>query len=94
MLVRPSPGLTIHCDDQAEVDRLWGTLEKNGGKPGPCGWIKDRFGLSWQIVPRVLDEMIKASDREAAGRAMQAMLKMGKLDIAALERAYENKPNA
>ena len=85
---------TIHCEDQAEVDRLWEALTKNGGSPGPCGWLKDRFGLSWQIVPRVLDEMMKASDREAAGRAMQAMMKMGKLDIAALQRAYENKPGA
>lgn len=85
---------TIHCEDQAEVDRLWAALEKDGGKPGPCGWIKDRFGLSWQIVPRVMDEMLSSSDQAAAGRAMQAMLKMGKLDIAALQRAYENKASA
>jgi predicted 3-demethylubiquinone-9 3-methyltransferase (glyoxalase superfamily) len=86
--------LTIHCEDQTEVDRLWEALAKDGGKPGPCGWIKDRFGLSWQIVPRVLDELLRAPDREAASRAMQAMMKMGKLDIAALKRAYENKPSA
>jgi predicted 3-demethylubiquinone-9 3-methyltransferase (glyoxalase superfamily) len=85
---------TIHCEDQAEVDRLWGALEKNGGKPGPCGWIKDRFGLSWQIVPRAMDEMMNSSDRAGAARAMQAMLKMGKLDLAALKRAYEGKPGA
>jgi len=84
---------TIHCDDQAEVDRLWETLSK-GGSPGPCGWIKDRFGLSWQIVPRVLEKLMKSPDREAAARAMQAMLKMGKLDIAALQRAAEGRPGA
>jgi predicted 3-demethylubiquinone-9 3-methyltransferase (glyoxalase superfamily) len=80
---------TINCEDQAEVDRLWEALTKDGGSPGPCGWLKDRFGLSWQIVPRAMDQMLKAPDREAAGRAMQAMLKMGKLDIAALQRAYD-----
>jgi predicted 3-demethylubiquinone-9 3-methyltransferase (glyoxalase superfamily) len=82
---------TINCEDQAEVDRLWETLTQGGGSPGPCGWLKDRFGLSWQIVPKALTEMIKDPNREAAGRAMQAMLKMGKIDIAALRRAYEGK---
>lgn len=80
---------TIDCEDQAEVDRLWAELSKDGGKPGPCGWIKDRFGLSWQIVPRALNRMIQDPNREAAARAMQAMLKMGKLDVAALQRAFD-----
>jgi predicted 3-demethylubiquinone-9 3-methyltransferase (glyoxalase superfamily) len=85
---------TIYCEDQAEVDRLWEALTQGGGSPRPCGWLKDRFGLSWQIVPRALPEMLGDANREAAGRAMQAMLKMGKLDIAALRRAYEAKPVA
>jgi len=85
---------TIDCENQAEVDRLWEALLKGGGSPGPCGWLKDRFGLSWQIVPRALTEMLTSPDKEAAGRAMQAMLKMGKLDIAALKSAYAGKPVA
>jgi predicted 3-demethylubiquinone-9 3-methyltransferase (glyoxalase superfamily) len=85
---------TIHCDDQAEVDRLWEALSKNGGSPGPCGWLKDRFGLSWQIVPRVLGDLLKGPDREGAACAMKAMMEMGKLDIAALKRAYETKQGA
>jgi predicted 3-demethylubiquinone-9 3-methyltransferase (glyoxalase superfamily) len=85
---------TIHCEDQAEVDRLWEALTRDGGSPGPCGWLKDRFGLSWQIVPRALGKMLSDPNREAAGRAMQAMLKMGKLDIATLKRAYEGRPGA
>lgn len=82
---------TIDCEDQAEVDRLWEALSKDGGQPGPCGWIKDRFGLSWQIVPRALPRMMKDPNREAAARAMQAMLKMGKLDVAALQRAFDGR---
>jgi predicted 3-demethylubiquinone-9 3-methyltransferase (glyoxalase superfamily) len=81
--------LQIPCDDQQEIDRLWNAISDNGGEPGPCGWIKDRWGLSWQITPRVLDEMIASDDRAAAERAMQAMLEMSKLDVAALQRAYD-----
>jgi predicted 3-demethylubiquinone-9 3-methyltransferase (glyoxalase superfamily) len=77
----------IFCDTQEEVDRYWEKLGADGGQPGPCGWIKDRFGLSWQVVPNRLMELVKDSDRQKAGRAMDAMLKMGKIDIAALERA-------
>ena len=76
----------IACRDQAEVDRLWAALS-DGGSPGPCGWIKDRWGLSWQIVPARLHELLGDSDPNRARRAMEAMLKMGKLDIAELERA-------
>ena len=77
----------IECEDQAEVDRLWEALTADGGEPGPCGWLKDRFGLSWQIVPRRLNELLDDPDAERARRAMEAMLTMGKLDVAELERA-------
>ena len=79
----------IMCEDQDEVDRLWNAIEGNGGNPSACGWISDRWGLSWQIVPRVLLEMIASEDRPAAERAMQAMMEMVKLDIAELQRAYD-----
>jgi predicted 3-demethylubiquinone-9 3-methyltransferase (glyoxalase superfamily) len=85
---------TIHCDNQAEVDRLWEVLTRGGGSPGPCGWLKDRFGLSWQIVPRALPELLEDPNREAAGRVMQAMMKMGKLDITGLQRAHDARPSA
>jgi predicted 3-demethylubiquinone-9 3-methyltransferase (glyoxalase superfamily) len=77
----------IECEDQAEVDRLWEALAADGGEPGPCGWIRDRFGLSWQIVPRRLNELVEDPDPERARRATEAMLKMGKIDVAELERA-------
>ncbi len=80
--------LVIECEDQAEVDRLWDALTADGGEPGPCGWLKDRYGLSWQIVPKRLNEMLEGPDRDAARRAMQAMLQMGKLELEPLEAAY------
>jgi predicted 3-demethylubiquinone-9 3-methyltransferase (glyoxalase superfamily) len=83
--------LVIECEDQAEVDRLWDTLAGDGGEPGPCGWLKDRYGLSWQIVPKRLNEMLEGSDREGARRAMEAMLQMGKLEVEPLERAYRGE---
>jgi predicted 3-demethylubiquinone-9 3-methyltransferase (glyoxalase superfamily) len=79
----------IHCEDQAEVDRLWDALTADGGEPVQCGWIKDRWGLSWQIIPREMLEMLGSDDRAGAERAMQAMLQMSKLDVAALRRAFE-----
>ena len=79
----------IDCDDQAEVDRLWDALTASGGEPGPCGWLKDRFGLSWQIMPRRLDELLNDPDSERARRAMEAMLKMGKIEVAELEDAAD-----
>ena len=79
----------IDCDDQAEVDRLWEALTSDDGEPGPCGWVKDRFGLSWQIVPRRLNELLDDPDPERARRAMEAMLTMGKLEVAELERAAD-----
>lgn len=80
----------IECDDQAAVDRLWDALTADGGQPGPCGWLKDRFGVSWQIVPRRLNELADDPDPERARRAMEAMLKMGKIEIAELERAADD----
>jgi predicted 3-demethylubiquinone-9 3-methyltransferase (glyoxalase superfamily) len=80
--------LQVLCADQAEVDRYWDALT-DGGEEGPCGWCKDRFGFSWQVVPSVLPELLGDPDRERAQRAMQAMLGMKKLDIAALCSAAE-----
>jgi predicted 3-demethylubiquinone-9 3-methyltransferase (glyoxalase superfamily) len=79
---------TIECADQAEVDRLWDALSE-GGKTEACGWLKDRYGLSWQIVPKALGEMMKDPDRARARRVAEAMMKMVKLDVAELTRAYE-----
>ena len=79
----------VECDDQTEVDRLWAALTADGGEPGPCGWLKDRFGVSWQIVPRRLNELVDDPNPERARRAMEAMLAMGKIDIAQLERAAD-----
>ncbi len=78
----------IDCEDQAEVDRLWDALTAGGGEPGQCGWLKDRFGMSWQVVPRELGELLGSPEREAAGRAMEAMLRMSKIDVAELRRAF------
>ncbi|MFN8674832.1 MAG: VOC family protein [Thermomicrobiales bacterium] len=77
----------IDCETQAEVDRYWETLTADGGQPGDCGWLKDRFGLSWQVVPRRLPELLTDPDPARAQRAMQAMMQMHKIDIATLEAA-------
>jgi predicted 3-demethylubiquinone-9 3-methyltransferase (glyoxalase superfamily) len=82
--------LFVNCETQAEIDELWEKLS-DGGEQGPCGWLKDRFGVSWQIVPTALGEMLSDPDRDKANRAMQAMLQMHKLDIAALKQAYEGR---
>ena len=84
----------IDCKDQAEVDRLWDALSSNGGSVERCGWLRDRYGLSWQIVPSVLPELLGGPDRAGAQRAMQAMLQMVKLDIAELKKAYEGRSAA
>jgi predicted 3-demethylubiquinone-9 3-methyltransferase (glyoxalase superfamily) len=78
----------IDCESQAEVDRYWGALTADGGSPGPCGWLKDRFGVSWQVVPTRLYELVGGPDPAAAERAMKAMLEMSKIEVAELERAY------
>ena len=79
----------IDCEDQAEVDRLWEALCADGGQAERCGWLRDRYGLFWQIVPTALPIYLGGSDREGAARAMKAMLGMTRLDVAALKRAYE-----
>jgi len=79
----------VGCDSQAEIDDLWTKLLAGGGQPSQCGWLKDRFGVSWQIVPKSLGAMLSDPDRAKAGRAIQAMLQMTKLDLPALQRAYE-----
>jgi predicted 3-demethylubiquinone-9 3-methyltransferase (glyoxalase superfamily) len=79
----------IDCTDQAEVDRLWETLLSGGGQAGRCGWLRDRYGVSWQIIPTALPKYLGGPDRAGAQRAMAAMLQMVKLDIEGLRRAYE-----
>ena len=79
----------IECDDQAEVDRLWDALTADGGEPGPCGWLQDRFGLSWQIAPRELNVLMDDPDPDRARRAMEAMLKMGKIEVNERRRAAD-----
>ena len=83
--------LQIDCEDQAEIDYYWERLSE-GGAEGPCGWLKDRYGLSWQVVPTGMDEMFSDPDPKRAERAMQAMLGMSKIDIAALRSAAEGAP--
>jgi predicted 3-demethylubiquinone-9 3-methyltransferase (glyoxalase superfamily) len=78
----------VNCENQEEVDELWDRLSE-GGEQGPCGWLKDRYGLSWQIVPTVLGEMLRDEDPKKSERAMAAMLQMKKIDIQGLKQAYE-----
>ncbi|MBB3160431.1 VOC family protein [Rhizobium laguerreae] len=80
--------IAILVESQAEIDRIWEAFLANGGTPEACGWLKDRWGLSWQIVPRVLSEMVADSDRERARRVTEVMLGMVKIDVAALEDAF------
>jgi predicted 3-demethylubiquinone-9 3-methyltransferase (glyoxalase superfamily) len=85
--------LSVDCADQAEVDALWARLSE-GGSAGQCGWLKDKFGLSWQIVPRALVTMLNDPDADKAARVMQAMMTMSKIDIARLQQAYNHhRPN-
>jgi predicted 3-demethylubiquinone-9 3-methyltransferase (glyoxalase superfamily) len=86
----PAVSLYVNCETQEEVDRLWKALSEDGEEQ-PCGWLVDRFGLSWQIIPTALPRLMSDPDLEKAGRVMQAMLHMGKIDIAGLERAYAGK---
>jgi predicted 3-demethylubiquinone-9 3-methyltransferase (glyoxalase superfamily) len=83
--------LFVQCDDQAEVDRLWDGLIADGGAASQCGWLKDRFGLSWQIVPKAHLQMMSSGDSVRVTRLVQAMMTMAKLDIAALERAFDGR---
>lgn len=81
--------LFVDCKDQAEVDELWKKLTSNGGQESQCGWLKDKFGLSWQIVPKQLGQLLGDPDPVKAQRVLQAMLKMRKIDVQALKDAYE-----
>jgi predicted 3-demethylubiquinone-9 3-methyltransferase (glyoxalase superfamily) len=83
---------TIDCKDQAEVDRYWDELVAGGGSHSVCGWLKDRFGLSWQVIPRALTEWMNGPDREGARRVGEAMLRMTKIDVEQLRQAYEGVP--
>jgi predicted 3-demethylubiquinone-9 3-methyltransferase (glyoxalase superfamily) len=78
----------VNCTTQAEVDELWEKLTADGGEESRCGWLKDKYGLSWQIIPSVLSELMGDKDPEKAGRVMQAMLQMNKIDIKTLQQAY------
>jgi predicted 3-demethylubiquinone-9 3-methyltransferase (glyoxalase superfamily) len=80
----------VNCETQAEVDELWEKLSA-GGEAGRCGWLKDKYGLSWQIIPSALGEMLQDKDPEKSKRVMEAMLKMDKIDIKILRQAYERK---
>ncbi len=83
--------LQVHCDSQEEVDAYWAALAE-GGEEGPCGWLKDRYGLSWQVVPDGMDQLFSDPDQSRAARAMQAMFGMKKLDVAALRAAADGVP--
>ena len=81
----------VNCESQEEIDELWDELTADGGEPGPCGWLKDKYGLSWQIVPKEIETMLASDDVAAKQRMMQALMHMTKLDAAALKRAFEGK---
>jgi predicted 3-demethylubiquinone-9 3-methyltransferase (glyoxalase superfamily) len=85
--------LFVSCETQEEVDELWEKLSE-GGEQGPCGWLTDRFGVSWQVIPRVLGEMLSDEDPEKAKRVMNAMLQMSKIEIEGLRQAYESEQPA
>src|SRR5882724_9937496 len=84
--------IVVPCDDQAELDRCWNALLQGGGKAQACGWLIDRFGVRWQIVPAILDELMRDKDPARSKRVTDALLRMVKLDIAALEKAYLSGP--
>jgi predicted 3-demethylubiquinone-9 3-methyltransferase (glyoxalase superfamily) len=86
-----SISFVVNCDTQKEVDYFWEKLIADGGQESQCGWLKDKFGVSWQVVPRALIEMLRDKDSEKSERVMKAMLQMQKLDIKTLEEAYEGK---
>jgi len=83
-----SISFVINCETQEEVDYFWGKLTADGGEESACGWLKDKFGMSWQVTPTVLIDMLNDSDEEKSGRVMQAMLQMRKIDVKALKDAY------
>ncbi|SDE01880.1 VOC family protein [Limimaricola pyoseonensis] len=83
--------ISVLTENQAETDRLWDALLEDGGIPGRCGWLQDRFGLSWQVVPAGLPQLLASADRPAVGRVTQAMMEMGKLEIVRLEAAFADR---
>jgi predicted 3-demethylubiquinone-9 3-methyltransferase (glyoxalase superfamily) len=82
--------IVVECDDQAELDRYWNAFLEGGGKPQACGWLTDRFGVRWQIVPRILDEMMRDQNAARSKKVTDAMMTMVKIDVAALEKAYRS----
>ena len=87
----PAISLFVNCETQQEVDELWGKLLAGGGRPDRCGWLQDKYGLSWQIIPTALPRLLGDKDPVKAGRVMQAMLKMDKIDIQGLQQAYDQE---
>lgn len=87
----PAISFFINCKDQVEVDYYWEKLTADGGQPGQCGWLTDKFGLSWQVIPSALNELLRDKDSATSARVMQAMLAMNKIDIATLEKARDQK---
>jgi len=86
----PAISFFVNCETQADIDRLWTTLTSDGGAPSRCGWLKDKYGMSWQIIPSSLGRLLSGGgDAARAGRVLQAMLQMGKLDVATLQRAFD-----
>ena len=83
----------IKCESQGEIDMYWDKLTTDGGEEGQCGWLKDKFGLSWQVVPSIMDDMIADTDSKKVNQVLQAMMKMTKLDIKILEEAYSLRPD-
>ncbi len=86
----PAFSLFVNCETQMEIDDLWAKLTADGGKDSQCGWLTDKYGVSWQLVPPMLRAYLNDPDREKVGRVMKAMLGMNKLNIAVLQRAYDN----
>ena len=89
--LNPAASISVLTKDQEETDQLWEALTADGGNPSQCGWLIDKFGLSWQIIPEALPRLVGSDDKEAARRAHNAMMKMGKIDIAALESAFNGE---
>ncbi|WP_306259848.1 VOC family protein [Pararhizobium sp. IMCC21322] len=88
----PAASISVLTEDQEETDRLWSALVENGGEAGQCGWVKDRFGVSWQIVPKRMPDLLASPDAGVVQRVSGAMMQMGKIDIAALDAAAEQEP--
>ena len=90
----PAVSFVVNCETQQEVDQYWEKLTAGGGSPEPCGWLKDKYGLSWQIVPTALPQMLKDTDAQRSKRVMQALMQMKKIDVARLKQAYAGEPVA